>query len=317
MNEELDNTSDQELDQAIFSYVSYFKGTRLFAIADYERAIEEFRKILSKDPSDHEAHRMLALSLARAGRARAAEHEARTAVSLAPDEAASYHTLGSVLEENGRTYEAREALMKAAEMAPENIIFLNSLAELENTRDEPIRAEVLSRRALELDPVDTWARVNLAVSFQKQRKYDEALQIYLEELRDKPDNPALRNNIGVIYLELNKPDEAQEHFRAALRVEPGMRDAKRNLIASTRMRGLLYGMFWRYYVFINRFSFWVKIAIFTAVWMIIGILDTYAKHAGRYAEFIQPLMIIYFAAILSIWIVPVILNALIDAGWIE
>ncbi len=297
---------------------SFLKGVELLELQLYGHAVEKFRSVLSKDPNDANAHRMLALALAGERRFEASEHEARTAMSLAPDEPESFYILGTVLGETGKFDEAETVFQKAVEKNPRNQDFLNSLAQVKNLKGDYAQAEKLSLMSLELTAIENpWATGNLAISYQHQKKYDEAMKIYMEALKTDPENPALRNNVGVLFLLKNKPVEALEHFRASLRSQPDMREAKENIIRAIKAKNFLYGIFWQYSLFLNRFSFPVQVAILIGSWFIVKSLGIYAKQTGKYVEFIYPIMLVYGAFALCTWIVPPIFDKLVRDGVIK
>lgn len=297
---------------------SFLKGVGLIELQLYDHAIEKFRSVLSKDPNNSHGHRMLALALAGEGRFEAAEHEARMALSMAPDDPESFHALGMILGEVGKVDEAEEVFQKAVEKNPQDSDFLNSLAQIKNMKGDYAGAEELSLKSMELSAIiNPWALGNLANSYLNQKKYDEAMKIYLEILKDDPENPSLRNNVGVIYLWKNKPHEALVHFRAALTYDPTMIVAKDNIVNAIKARNFFYGWFWQCMLFFNKFSYKGQAMIYVGLPFTISVLAIYSKHSGKYAEFVIPLMMIYILFAISTWVVPPFFNKLVASRWIK
>lgn len=71
--------------------------------------------------------------------------------------------------------------------------------------------------AQRLDPVKSLA---LAQSLQKQRRYDDANNLFRQLVADWPDNPDLRVAWGRLYLEHWQPDVAHDLFEEALKLKP-------------------------------------------------------------------------------------------------
>ncbi len=71
--------------------------------------------------------------------------------------------------------------------------------------------------AQRLDPVKS---LELAKSFQKARRYDDANNIFRQLIKDYPDNPDLRVAWGRLYLDHWQPDIAHDLFEEALKIKP-------------------------------------------------------------------------------------------------
>ena len=104
--------------------VACHKAGRLAEAADL------YRRALTADPIDDEAHRLLGLLSFQRGQAGNAERHLRDAIRLAPDNAKTYDNLAVVLHAVQRDEEALPALRKAVELAPANELFLVNLGNL-------------------------------------------------------------------------------------------------------------------------------------------------------------------------------------------
>jgi tetratricopeptide (TPR) repeat protein len=109
------------------------------------------------------------------------------------------------------------------------------------------RAEALFRKAIELKPDYATGHDNLALVLIQTGRENEAIERIervLEISGQMP--PALRprldkahNLFGQVLMQRNRPREAAEHFRAALRLNPGFEEARQNLArAEQLLRGL-------------------------------------------------------------------------------
>ena len=93
-------------------------------------------------------------------------------------------------------------------------------------------AEAEYRKALQIDAANTTAQYNLANALQKQKKYDEAVQV-LERLYGSATNNNLRSaaayNQGVAYTKQKNLEASIESYKKALRLNPDDREARENL----------------------------------------------------------------------------------------
>lgn len=85
------------------------------------------------------------------------------------------------------------------------------------------------RRALELDPGYTAARLNLAYAYERGDRIDEAISEYKKALEQEPKNVLGQNNLGVLYDKKGLYDQAVAAFEQALRVDPSNATIQANL----------------------------------------------------------------------------------------
>jgi Ca-activated chloride channel homolog len=93
-------------------------------------------------------------------------------------------------------------------------------------------AEGQYKKALSIDQGNTTAQFNLANALQKQKKYDEAVQV-LEKLYNAGPETKLRSatayNQGVAYTKQKELEPSIEAYKKALRLNPNDKDARENL----------------------------------------------------------------------------------------
>lgn len=88
-------------------------------------------------------------------------------------------------------------------------------------------ASIAFRRASEIDPGQHVVLGNLAISYQRLRKYDQAVESYrkaIAALADKPDPLAESEyyfNIGIVYGNKGESDHAVEAMEKAAQLDPG------------------------------------------------------------------------------------------------
>jgi len=83
--------------------------------------------------------------------------------------------------------------------------------------------------ALDLDPRLPAARYNWGNDLLREGQYREAVRRFSKSLRLYPADVWVLNNRGLAYVKMKKRDKARRDFEAALEIEPGFEQARRNL----------------------------------------------------------------------------------------
>jgi len=94
------------------------------------------------------------------------------------------------------------------------------------------QAEQRYRAALKEEPGNAVAQMNLANALYKQRKWDEALQVYnsvATGVKETKTQSAAFYNQGAIYSRQKELDKSIEAYKAALRLNPEDKQARENL----------------------------------------------------------------------------------------
>lgn len=159
---------------------------------------------LRTNPSSPEAHHLLAVRAAEAGRTDEAVSHYRDALAVAPDSPDLRVNLAVALAQLGRADEAR--------------------AQLE--------------RAIAIDPGHPEARTTLGTLLARAGRLDEAAAQHRAAIAAAPRMAAAHANLGSVLARLGRWDEAEAALREALRLDPGDRDAARNLALVERESGL-------------------------------------------------------------------------------
>ncbi|KQO91925.1 hypothetical protein ASF36_18725 [Methylobacterium sp. Leaf90] len=112
---------------------------------------------------------------------------------------------------------------------PDHAGALHLYGVLNHQTGRPREAVRLIRRAIELDPEEPSAHINLGnVVFDLDRP-DLAAEAYITAIRFEPDEIDARNNLGVALRVLQRPEEAEAVYREGLALDPQHRDLWNNL----------------------------------------------------------------------------------------
>jgi len=153
-------------------------------LGDHEVAVDLACQAVAADPERALPHRLLSNLLVHAGRRREAVAEARLATTLAPDDPMAWISLAEAAHSRRRST-GHDAARRALELAPDSSAAWNALAI--NSRGRA-RARAL-RRALELDPSMTPARLNLA-STQRRLRPGAMTDVAVDLARESPGDHA-------------------------------------------------------------------------------------------------------------------------------
>jgi len=138
--------------------------------------------------------------------------------------------LAEIHEKNSRPDAALKLLEDFSHREPSpGAVILKGLARLYGQNDRPDAAETILRTLLQSHPADADVHFRLAVLCHRQGRLDEALQLYRQAVGLGPENPLYHLNLGNVYAGLGDLKEAERSFTEALRLRPGMKQARANL----------------------------------------------------------------------------------------
>lgn len=100
-------------------------------------------------------------------------------------------------------------------------------------------AEVLCRRALDIDPDDASAAHLLGLILHQTNRHAQALVLMRRSIELDPSSAVFHNNLGSILAAMGEKVQAESAFRTALSLDPDYQDATLNLANAVRERGNL------------------------------------------------------------------------------
>lgn len=171
------------------------KLQRAFATRNFADAIEAYRKMIVKNPNDHEL----------------------------------FNNLGVAYLESGALSESVEAFQKANLILPACVHF-NNLGRALLERKQYQAAREAFAKGRELDASDPQPWYNITVALRNEGRTDEAQVELIEFLQANPTHANGLNDIGCHYLDLGETDEAMKCFKKAVVVDPFGISARLNLI---------------------------------------------------------------------------------------
>lgn len=101
----------------------------------------------------------------------------------------------------------------------------------------PAEARDAYARALEIDPAQADAHVNLGRLLHEAGQLEDAERHYRAALEGPPHGATAAFNLGVVLEDRGRPDEAARAYRKALTADPGFADAHYNLASLSERLG--------------------------------------------------------------------------------
>ena len=114
------------------------------------------------------------------------------------------------------------------EASPDDANLRNDFGNLLALRRFPKEAAEQYEKALHLDKKNFISAYNLGLVRETEGKLSEAISAYQRSIKRKPGFPQSRFRLGRAYEHANQLDDAVKEYAAAMWIDPGIRDAKRN-----------------------------------------------------------------------------------------
>ena len=94
-------------------------------------------------------------------------------------------------------------------------------------------------KAVEMDPQDQEARLNLAHAYERQGRVEEAIVQCQKAVELNPRNPVAHNNLGVLYDRKGLYDEAIREFETVLQIDSRSPSGLRNLETAKKNQAII------------------------------------------------------------------------------
>ena len=71
-----------------------------------------------------------------------------------------------------------------------------------------------------MEPMELVEEIKRAVEYTKQKEYKKAEKLYLELLKEYPENPSLLSFLGILYFNLDKYKQAEKYLEKSYKLSP-------------------------------------------------------------------------------------------------
>jgi len=206
-----------------------------------EEARYHYRRILDIVPDSAHVLTLLAHSYLRTNEVERALRNAEKAIKAAPNDPSGYEVLAQVYAQQEKWSEAVDQWEKVLELEPRSPQALQQLAQAQHRSGEVDKAVQTYRRLIDLDPGRSGLYLfHIATILEGAERYPEAVDAYLQLLREYPDHFDIYMRVGQLYRRIGKLDEAVSVYLKALEVasNPHAEVALRTQLAQLyQMRG--------------------------------------------------------------------------------
>jgi tetratricopeptide (TPR) repeat protein len=189
-----------------------------------------FARTIEVNPASYKAHSQIAIALASEGRREEAMVELDKCLAINPDHEVAQYNLGVLLLERGQVDDALPHLEAAVRLKPGDPSAQRELGRALVRRGRVAEAEAHLREAVRLAPGDAEARVGLASVLLAANRAEDA-QRELETALRLREGTETHRMLAVAYGSRGDRKAAAQHYRAALRLSPGMPSAECDLAA--------------------------------------------------------------------------------------
>lgn len=193
-------------------------GIAYLKTGSLKKAKRFFQSALKNDAKNKRALQGLALLYLTGKERSLAIKQYEKLIHLFPDDSSSYLILSDLYTKEGNLQKAIVLYEKIIAFFPENaLVHYNYGLLLENAGNSDVGEKEL-RRATEIQPDFVKAHLALALIYEKQKKYTEAIVQYQAVLRNKQKNPLIYQQLARLYLETERKEEAKKVLEKALEV---------------------------------------------------------------------------------------------------
>jgi choline-sulfatase len=192
----------------------------------HREAIQNFQKVLSKDPTNVLAHFDSAVSYYALSRFPQAIQEARATLALAPYYSRADALLGTIWIQQ-KQYDRAEASFKhALKYAPNDYTANYNLGALAALRQDWSAAAGYLLTAVETEPGSPEVHNTLGSVYLREGNLPKAQEEFNEAIHLQPQFAWPHYNLGLIFRAERAPEKAKEEFRRALEDDPNFQLAR-------------------------------------------------------------------------------------------
>jgi tetratricopeptide (TPR) repeat protein len=218
-----------EEDQALGHF---FKGRLYFLDFEYDRALQEFKLAVEKDPKQSLLHRQLATLSVQMGFLEEAETAARKASGLEASHGPHRLLLAGILSATKRDALAIEEYEKAIQLDPQSLEGHLLLGVLYAKDRRLEAAQQLFRRVVTLEPGSPAGHQYLGRVLLSQGKFEEAEGSLLQASKLVPNSESVLWDLGRAYELQGKNADARKTYEQVLKFNASHEGAKRRIAQS-------------------------------------------------------------------------------------
>jgi tetratricopeptide (TPR) repeat protein len=287
------------------------RGLLLFEQQRHEQAEAEFRQAVLADPQDAYTRAMLALAVSSRERHHEAEEIAGEALKLDPGHPFVHYARAHVLADRNDPRRALESIREAVQLDPENADFRALEAQIHMNLRRWNEALNAAEAGLALDAEHVPCANLRAMALVKLGRKDEAGQTIDSALARNPEDPITHANQGWTLLHAGQSERALEHFREALRLDPGNEWARQGIVEALKARYLVYSLLLKYFLWMSRLSAQMQWVVILGGLFGMRALRAFSKSNPEFAPYVLPIQILYIVFVFLTWTAEPLFNLLL------
>jgi tetratricopeptide (TPR) repeat protein len=148
----------------------------------------------------------------------------------------AHNNLGYVLIKEKRYDEARRHFERSIAINPKFEIPYVNIGTIYKDQGQSDEAIAWYRKALAINPQYARGHLNIGNIYFSRQEYVQAIHHFARGIEVDSDSALLFNSLGAALTKLGRLDEAARCFQTALRIDPGLKMASRNLEAIVKAR---------------------------------------------------------------------------------
>lgn len=284
------------------------RAQQLVSVQRYKDAETELRSILSLHPENTEALALFSICLSEQGKLSEAIKVIQSAIGKEPDNDRLLYLQALFYFNDDKPKEAEKFIRNAIAYDPHNADYFGILSAINLKQKNWQQALENANEGLEADPDNLQCLNSRSSALYKLDKKDEAYATIQEALNQDPENAHTHANVGWSLLEKGDHKKALEHFREALKINPGYDYAKAGMVQALKAQYLFYRIFLKYAFWISNFKGKAQWAIILGLYFGVKYLDHLSTSNPDLAVFLNPIIYLYIAFAISTWIITPLSN---------
>lgn len=274
----------------------------------YEDAEKEVKNILSAQPQNTDALKMLGVIFIETKRNDDAESVLGSAIAANPNDDFTYYLLGRVKLNRKQYDEASDLINKAISLNPDEADYFGVLSSIKEYKKEFKAMLQLANEGLSIDPENLLCLNNRSTALVKLGQKEEAFKTADKSLELDPENPMTHANYGWAQLERGNHKKALEHFRESLRYDPNSSYAQAGMMQALKAKYLVYRLFLKYAFWMSNMKSKLQWGIIIGFIVLMRIFNQLAETNPQARPFIVPIIILYVTFAISTWIIGPLSN---------
>ena len=163
---------------------------------DFDATISAFKRAHASAPSDSQPIAALVGTYVRAGKNKEALAFIKSVIDENPSNVEAKIIQGQLFATVGKTQDAQQVFAEVIQSQPKNTIGYQQLAIAQQRASQHADAEKTILQGLNVAPKDFGLKLTQASLYETNGRYDEAMKVYEDIIKDRPDSEIVANNLA-------------------------------------------------------------------------------------------------------------------------